>query len=357
MIGYCLKISLLILILLFGFVQIESKKKVSNVKNDFVNASPNDVWVQVSSASRFSEVWTYQFIFQEDIRLYIVFTVANFGRLKSPVSGVRVSVHGFGDQVYQIEREYPLEDLLQDRDNYLFSLNPRQDNIWFKGKLPEKHQIYINTAKDGIRFDIQLDFSTISKGKKWQNGYLQTDGESIGIITHIPYAKVEGTVALNEDKREVRGTGYMDHTFQNETATRLIKGSYRFVSQKDSDNWLVAYALHPQEAQETDLIGYFLQNVEGVLSTVLFESFADGLTPSETPLNNVRLQLDDGSILTLKRLHDSEKISLLSSLPRIARRLARTFFGGEIIEYRGKASLTKNSGERYIGTYNISVVD
>lgn len=203
--------------LLAGTVQAQ----VINPTGELTPSQPDDIWAQTLEGSHYNEFWTYQFYLNNDLTVHITFSVANFGSLKSPVSGVQISVDGLNGNLYQLSREYSIDYLVQDHDTYMFR-NRDQRELYFVGELPREHRIRINTSKDGVEYDIDLAMHNIQQGLKWDDGMYQIGDEMVGIYTHIPYASVSGYVSVDNHRQNVSGSVFMDHTFQNETTTRLL---------------------------------------------------------------------------------------------------------------------------------------
>lgn len=322
--------------------------------------SSDRIWAQTLEGSHFNEFWNYQFYFENGMKAHIVFSAANFGSLKSPVTGVRVSVYDPDkDRVFQVTREYPIEHLVQDRENYRFKLRPGRD-IYFEGKLPEEHRVVVNFSKDGVSYDIDLRLNNIVQGYTVGDGKFQIRDESIGIVTHIPYAEASGHVTINNDRKAVKGTAYMDHTHQHQTTTRLMHSGYRFVHHADSKNWDLFYFMLPSRSQNDRTVGYSISSIEGKVSVnkvVRISSTSDGKAFGKTIPRIVEIELDDGNTFQIARRVDQERFSLLGELGRIARRAARTFLGGEVIDFRGEATLLEQSQRPIQGEYNFFFIE
>ncbi len=341
----------------------EAGSQPVNPTGELQPLSPDNIWAQTLTGSHFNEFWTYHFFLDDGLKVHITFSAANFGSLKSPVTGVRVSVFGFDDKTYQLAREYPIEHLVQDKDEYLFKLRPGRD-VWFKGKLPETHEVRVVTSKDGVKYDIHLNLSDIAEGKKIGDGIYFIGDEKIGLFTHIPYAKVNGIVKINEKRRDVSGTAYMDHTFQNQTTTRLMDSGYRFISHTDRDNWDILYFMLPADARQKMTIGHHLSSRDGNPDAMMVNKIQD---KSEKRTFNKRFahSMDlmlihpEGrlNVVNLQRKSDDERFSILSDLSWAARRAARTFLGGEVLEFRGEAVFNGPENEELHGFYNFFVVD
>lgn len=333
--------------------------QISNPNGELTYSSPDDIWAQTLTGSHFNEFWTYHFYLNDSLTLHITFSVANFGSLKSPVSGVQVSVDGFDENIYQLSREYNINHLVQDKENHIFRLRQERD-VWFEGKLPYEHRIRIDTSKDGVHYDIDLDIHNILKGYKWGDGKFQIGSEQVGIFTHIPFAEVSGYVAINNKRKDVTGTVYMDHTFQNQTTTRLVDSGFRFVYHQDSRNWDIVYLLLPEDTTDKQTIGYRLKSVDGKVTLQGVENIAELRKSSvfgEDVARTLDLNLSSSNDIRLTRVEDSEKFSVLSELNRFARRAARTFLGGEVIHFRGEGVLTESGQRPKRGHYNYFIVN
>lgn len=352
--------------LMISFLPDQSAAQVQNPQGKLKPTEASDIWAQTLDGSHFNEFWTYHFFLEDDIKMHITFSAANFGSLKDPVSGVRISVFNFDGETYQISREYSLDRLIQDEERYRFQVSEERE-VWFEGKLPEEHTVNVETGKGGLSFDINMDFSNMARGLKWSNGLYTIGSEPVGIFTHIPYAEVSGSVEINGNRKELSGTAYMDHTFQNQTTTRLMNSGYRFISHTDENNWDITYALLPDAHEEMRVIGHRIISEKGTQKLQsayqimdmqrkrdLGERYADRLQ-----LYLLDLPVDEGgaSIITIQRTQDDERFSILSDLSWIARRAASRFLGGEVIELRGEAVLQEMGEESVTGYYNYFIVD
>lgn len=336
-----------------------SYAQLSNPEGDLNPVGEDMIWAQTMTGSHFNEFWNYQFYFDNGMKVHILFSVANFGSLKDPVSGVRFSILQPDGKTYHVSREYPLHMLIQNRDNYMF--RPRREReLYFMGKLPDEHKIVINTPKDGVSYHIELSLSNIVRGYKWGDGIFDIQDEQIGIITHIPYAEVEGFVSVAGNRKNVSGTGYMDHTFQNQTTTRLMKSGYRFVNHIDEDNWDLLYFLLPSVSRGNGTVGYRLKSENGNVSVEGIESISDSHNSDafgKSIPRIVELELESGTTLRLFRDRDQERFSVLADLNWIARRAAKSFLGGEVIDFRGDATLQEPAHRPKQGHYNYFFVE
>ncbi len=344
------------LLLLFSAASYQlAQGQIVNPTGDVEQLSADDLWAQTLDGRYFNEFWTYQIYLNDGLKLHIVFQAANFGRMKSPVSGVRVTVNNLEGQLYQVQREYPIERLVQDRETWTFQLHPERE-VWFKGKLPDEHQVRIYTSKDGNTYDIDLKFEQIQPGVRWGDGIYRIGSEEIGILTHIPYAKVSGTVAVNEKRMEVRGTGYMDHTYQDQMTSRMMSGGYRFIHHQDTDTWDLYFLLYPDESRDGEVIGHHLSRNSRSISINGIERISESDRRSlfgESVPSTVRLHMENGEQQRFERVEDEEKFSLLRELGSFSRRIARSFLGGEVIDFRGEGTIYKQNENSLPVEYNL----
>ena len=73
--------------------------------------SANDIWPKTMGSVNYNEYWNYQMYFDNGMSLYIIFSVSDFGRLKSAVSGIRVSMYGLDENTYHITLVILLQNL------------------------------------------------------------------------------------------------------------------------------------------------------------------------------------------------------------------------------------------------------
>lgn len=333
--------------------------QVSNPQGKLENIGHELIWTQTLKGKHFNEFWNYQFYLNDGLTVHIVFSAVDFGGLKPPVTGVKVSVFNLDENIYQLTREYSMDKLLQDRGNHLFRPNPERE-LYFKGKLPDEHMIRIGTSKDGNLYDIMLELNNIADGFRLGDGKYNVEGEEIGIITHIPYAEVTGYVAVNEVKKEVTGTAYMDHTYQNQTTSRLMDSGYRFVYHDDAKNWDLVYFMLPDNSNDGKTIGYRVVNDNGNTEHFGVNKILQRVDSNTFDRNFARIievDIGNGRSVRLLRTENHEKFSVFDELGWVARKAARTFLGGEVIDFRGEAAIMERGHKPKNGFYNFFLVD
>lgn len=334
--------------------------QISNPEGGVEPVTDDDIWAKTLQGSHYNELWNYQFYLNDGITVHISFSVANFGSFKSPVSGVQMSIYNLANKkLYQVSREYPIHYLVQDKSTHMFQLRDER-NIYFRGKLPQQHEVRVNFSKENDEYDVDLKLSNIHRGLKWGDGIFHIDNEEVGIITHIPYAEVQGTIKVNEIEKTVRGTAYMDHTYQNQATTDLVHSGYRFVHQTNKQNWDTLYFLLPEHRNVNATVGFRLANNEGDLSVNGIE-YIDRLTTGDAFGVDIArildLQLKDSVEIRVSSTSDLEKFSVLGELGWLAKKAAKSFLGGEVIYVRGEAVLMESGNKPKQGYYNYFKID
>ncbi len=357
-----MRFTILIILLSLTFVFGNTAKGQIQNPEVVVNELKNDhFWPQTLVGSHFNEFWSYTFLFDNGMKLYVTYSAANFGRLKSPVTGVRLSLIGLDeDEIFQLAREYPIERLNVDKEEGVMNLNPRNNNAWIGSFLPDSQRVYVNTVKDGVRYKVNVLVEDIIPGLKLDYGKYQIRNDEVGMFTHFPFARVSGTVGIDDNLVDVTGTAYLDHTFQNQTTTQLMNSGYRFISHEDANNWDVLYFMLPNSNRDRKTLGHRFQMIDGELKVRTVDRIIDQTrnTTFGTRLAQIlELELSDGTSIRLSRQHDIEKFSVFDDLPWVARRAARTFLGGEVIDFRGKGVLLETGSIPVQGYYNFFVVD
>ncbi len=350
----------ILLLSLFAFFTVNhAQSQVSNPSGTLQATTEADIWAHTLTGSHFNEFWNYQFYLNDSTTVHITFSVADFGSLKSAVSGVQVSIYNLDGQLYQLSREYDIEHLVQDKERFMFR-NRLEREIFFEGKLPDDHRVRIQTTKNDIAYDIDLRLSNIENGFKWGDGKYQLGSEVVGIITHIPYSKVNGYIEVNGVRKSVTGTAYMDHTFQNHTTTHLMNSGYRYIYHNSPSEWDIFYFMLPNNSMDQKTIGYRVENSYGNLNLDGIDQILSIDTSqifNENVAQVIEIKFSDGDTTQLLRTENHEKFSVLSELGRVARSVARRFLGGEVIHFRGEATLLEPAKRRKDGYYNFFIID
>lgn len=351
---------IIVLVALAGlFVKGASAQNRPDLQNgDFLSTEPGDFWPQTLSGSNFYEYWTYQFFLDDGLQVTLVFTVANIP-VRSAVSGFRLSITGFEGNTYQMLREYPIDLLVLDRENGIFRPNPDRD-VWIEGIPPDNQTVHLRTSKDDIDYDLTLSLSDIQQGIKPRGGSFTLNGRDIGMLTHIPYANVNGSISINGDSRNVSGTAYMDHTYQDQISSRILSDGYRYVQHNGPTDWSAGYFLSSDSNDPRQVIGYEIgRNDDQVTGKSVFGmsrmNYSDAFD-YELP-SAIQILFADNTMRAVRRVRDREKFALFQDLSGVARFSVRTLLGGEIVEFRGEAEFESGEGSQSPVHYYYFLID
>lgn len=340
------------IILAAGLRSVSATEHIQLPTGDLRTAVVSDLKPHASASKTYNEFWTYHFYLDGNLQVVLNFTRVNLGSFKSPVCGADLTLMGFKGRNYSVAREY-------DKKNFEFIDSSQQlkvhEKIWFSGKLPEAHKVHFATNKKDVGYYMDLDFSDILPGKVWGDGMFKFGStDAVGIFIHIPSAKVRGKIAINQDTLEVKGTAYMDHTYQTDLAPDLVGAGFRYVSQTGPLE--AAYVLAPVGKFDKQPIGYGLRQSGGNL--ILLKP--TGLTVSaNTKAMGVRvptlldIQYQDGSKSTLRRGEDRLQQSTLHEFGGFAKMAIKSFMGGEIMTFKGLGTLNASQPM----AYNYFIVD
>lgn len=295
-----------------------------------------DMLPHTLQGSHYNEFWSYHFFLQDELQLHLTFSLANFGSLKSPVSGAKLLVSNFNGQNYNIAREYPLEYFTVDEEQQKIRLREDRD-IYLSGELPHEHHVYLRTSKDDISYLVDLDFHDINHGYTLGDGTFRLGDDDMGIFIHIPRASVSGVVAINDDTLQVSGTAYMDHSYQSDLASKVVNMGFRHISHAD-DGFQAGYYLIPNSRSGDEVVGFSLTRKNSPLTLEVPSRLtildSDRIGGKSVP-RHIEIIYESGNRSLISREFDFQHVSFLEELGGIRRRLVRSFLGGEVIEYVG----------------------
>jgi hypothetical protein len=343
---------------LISTISLPATGQVRNPVGSLRASASDDILPKSLEKANYNEFWQYQFLLNDGLRLSVTFSLVDFGSIKSPVSGVRISVHNLNGRDYQVSREYPIERLTLDRSRFRMHLHPERD-IFFEGALPRSHRVKINVRKDGIQYDIDLQFSDIQVGQWWGDGQFQVAGQPVGMLMHIPFARVRGHVAVDDNRSMVTGTAYMDHTWQNSSSTRSVHSTYRMVYHEDARNWDVYYFMLPDRRGDMPTVGYRLQMENGLLrhhGVYRVESMEMGRVDGKPVPRTIDLRLSRDMPISLHRRENRVVHDTFGELGWVTRRAVRALLGGEVIDYRGIGEIWEG-GRVWPAWYSFTVVE
>lgn len=343
----------LFLLILFSTDYVTAQVNIP--EGELYKTKTSDLAPGTMSSSYFNELWTYQIYLEDDLQIYIVYTRADFGRFRGPVSGARMSVIGFEGDTYQVAREFALSHSSYDQSQTYFRLHQDRD-IWFRGNLSGEHQLKYKTSKDGVDYDVNLTLYEIEQGYRWYDGIFRVAGDRIGIQIPIPRSNVRGTVSINGVEKSVRGTAYMDKTFQTNITPRIFNQGFRYVEHA-KDGWEVGIYLLNTKDKSSEVVGYGLRKSDAsgvaLLQPVEIRIGDSSRIDGSDVTDRYIISFKNHENRTIRRIRDRERSPFLNELSGFQYRIARAFLGGEMIEFRGDAS--RNESRK--GYYNFFIVE
>ena len=286
-----------------------------------------------SIGGAYNEVWSYTFLLNDGMQATMSLSKADLGSIMSPVSGAEFSISGFDGRSYRAPKQYADDDLVFTPSTNRLQVHP---DIFFEGALPQRHRVYFKAAKHGVQFEVDLRFSAIEPGLTWGDGVFHLGSERVGMFIHIPYAEVRGTISIDGVRKEVRGTAYMDHTFQSDFATKLVRSAYRYV--QHSRGMEVGYFIAPASRYEDRVIGLAAVRERGRFrlrkpEAIQVVSTRPGLGV-EVP-KQLAVRYDNGAQTILNRERDQQAFSALEELGSLQRAVVKRYIGGEAVVFRG----------------------
>lgn len=281
-----------------------------------------------------NEFWTWQFLFDDGTQAQLNFSRVHFGSLKDPVCGADLAVMNFRGRNAFVAREYPLRNFSWEAETGRLAMHA---DIWAEGIPPRALRVHFATRKDGKDYFLDLVFDSMVPGAVWGDGVFHMNGgETAALFLHVPRGRVHGRLGVGGDTVAVRGFGSMDHSRQSQFATRFMDAGYRYVV--TSGRAESGYFL--QDGGEVS--GYGVREEKGTLTllrplsvSVQERSSWGGLRVPK----RMTFALEGLPPLSLRRVEDRQRTSVLQELGAFERFGARVYLGGEIVGYRGLAKV------------------
>lgn len=293
----------------------------------------SDLRPQPAVGSAYNEVWSYTFLLNDGMQATMSLSKANLGSVMAPVSGAEFSISGFNGRTYRAPKQYGADDLVFTPRTNRLQVHP---NIFFEGALPQRHRVYFKAGKNGVEYEVDLRFSDIASGLTWGDGVFHLGDQQVGMFIHIPYARVRGTVSIDGVEKQVSGTAYMDHTFQSDFATKLVRSAFRYV--QHDGKLEVGYFIAPSSRYENRIVGLAAVREQGHFrlrkpGAVRVVSARPGLGV-DVP-KQLLVQYDDGGQTILNRDRDQQSFSALDELGGLQKAIVKRYIGGEVVVFRG----------------------
>lgn len=320
-----------------------------DVQGDVRTTNLSDLAPHPKNNDYYNEFWTYRFFLNDGMNLVVNFSRANLSSLKDPVCGANVSLTGFKGsgsktQNFKVAREYPKHKFIWDPSRARLNVH---EKIWFEGALPGAHKVRFETSKDGVDYFIDLNFTKIASSRVAGDGEYKVGSDILGMVLHIPWAKVEGIVAINGDTVKVSGTAVMDHTWQTNTAPRIVSHGFRYLTFFEG-GYETGYFLLPADKGNRNIFpGYAIRKENGNTTLIqpqsldVLEQKKKGSVPHWIRKANISMRNGETRNFVFKAHYDSH--SMLSEFSGLLKWTVKKFFGGDVVTYRGWGEVDGNS--------------
>lgn len=282
-----------------------------------------------------NEFWTWQFRLNDGIQLQLNLSRVHFGSLKDPVCGADLAVMGFRGHNYFVAREYPMRNFSWNSEAARLEVHA---DIYAEGLPPRAHRVSFSTRKGGHDYFLELTFEEMTPGAVWGDGIFRLGGgEESALFIHIPKAKVKGRLAIDGDTTAVRGFGWMDHSRQSQFGTKFMDAGYRYAVTSGRAEGGYFF-------QDGDKVfGYGVREEKGALALLKPESIRVSERTSWGPAavpKGLDISLEGrNDTLRLQRTENRQRTSVLQELGTFERFAAKMYLGGELLSYRGLATV------------------
>lgn len=301
--------------------------------------SVSDFMPHTSDKKEFNETWAYQFVFDNGTRAFV-----NYTSMYVPGTGKKfgcdLTFWNFKGKAYTIGRQYPPERLKSDKVKASLDVKGQyaMENMPGKG-----HHVLFSADKNG-KYLLDVTVETATPGKVIGNGIWKIGSEQFAQYIHIPYGRVSGKIAVNEDTLQVKGYIYMDQTWQTTQATNIVKRTINFSTPSNTSMYSGRISI------DTDgkPFGYVLYANNGEVKTLTPKSITDNESAyngSIFPKGNLKFDWNEGEeSLSFSTKQVYQKASILDKIEGWLAKKAFKVAAGEILFYRGKSE--GNNGKR-----------
>lgn len=303
-------------------------------KGNVRGTTVDDFMPHQNPAKEFNETWNYQFVFDNGTRAYV-----GYSTLYVPSSGKKVacelSFWNFKGKSYTVGRQYPPERLVADKAKATIDI---KGEYKMENKPGKGHHVYFTAEKDA-KFFLDVTFESAENGKVPGDGVWGIGNERFGQYIHIPYGRVSGRIAYNDDTLTVKGYAYMDQAWQTVQATDLAARVINFSSNARNPLYAGRMFITP----EGKYAGYALYNGGEGYKVAMPKEIKDGeqvYTGKKFSKGDLEISWKDESIPALKfnTAKPFQKASFLDKIDSwFAKKAIKLATGGEIMFYRGRS--------------------
>lgn len=322
---------LLSIFILAGIASAESGR-IELPQGNVRNAQKSDFLAKTMKSEKSTEAWTYMFVFDNGTKAFI-----NYATLDIPTSGKKIgcdiSFQNFKGKNHSVGRQYPLERYTEDKSKSRISI---KEEYLMEGMPGKGHRVLFAANKNG-KFLLDVEFSSAAVAKIPGDGKWKVSGKDYGEAILVPYGRVSGKIAYNDDTLEVKGYGYLEHTWQTGSATDIAKRSFNF-----GEATRGAFAGRIGISPDGEPFGYIVQKTSDG-SMVLFprEILENGKPYRGDAFPKAPLRItwrNSPDTLDIDMSKPRQKFSMLENFDGwFAKKAAKLMLGGEIFFWRGRS--------------------
>ena len=168
----------------------------------------NDFMPHKALTKEFNEIWSYQFVFDNGTRAFVNYSLLHVPGLGRKI-GCDLSFWNFKGKTYSVGRQYPPERLVANKEKATITI--KTDEYLLENKPGQGHHVLYSADKGG-KFLLDVTFESAVPGMVPGDGIWTYGDQKFAQYIHIPYGRVTGKIAYNEDTVTVKGYAYMDQT-------------------------------------------------------------------------------------------------------------------------------------------------
>lgn len=293
----------------------------------------NDFMPHQSISKEFNETWSYQFVFDNGTRAFV-----NYSALYIPGSGKKIgcdlSFWNFKGKTYAVGRQYPPERLVASKEKATIDI---KGEYMLQNKPGKGHRVLYSADKGG-KFLLDVKFDSAEPGLVPGNGIWTYGKDKFAQYIHIPYGRVSGKIAYNEDTITVKGYAYMDQTWQTAQATDIAARTINFSTNERAS----LYAGRITLTNNGQLMGYALFNSPQGMKVAIPTKVKEGGTDyngKKFPKTTLAFEWKNNiPAMSFPVNKVWQKASLLDKVDGwFAKKAMKIAAGGEVLFYRGRS--------------------
>lgn len=319
-------------VLVLASMVLAESKNVKIPQGAVRNAKASDFFAKTTKSEKSTETWTYSFVFDNGTRAYV-----NYAFLDIPASGKKIgcdiAFSNFKGKNHSVGRQYPPERYTEDKTKARISI---KEEYLMEGMPGKGHRVLFTADKNG-KFLLDMTFASALATKIPGDGDWEISGNRYGEVVLIPYGRVSGKIAYDSDTIEVKGYGYLEHTWQTGNATDIARRAFNV-----SEATRGAYAGRLGISPDGEPFGYLLHRTSEESKILFPKTILENGKPysgKEFPKSAFQIVWENSpDTLSIDMSKPRQKFSMLENFDGwFAKKAAKIMLGGEIFFWRGRS--------------------